>query len=228
MLYIAVAMILLGILCFIYVAIVSGEGNLPKSTFRREYLETLSHARPEKAPPEQEERLIRERDLRFSPPRTSSEQEKSERIFTRPVPIDETPDVVDSVKILGKDGEAVEPAPEEKLIVQGLVYLDTKGKLPLDQKDFLLRDIDADSFQEIRRIGEGALFEEGGKLVFRVKNLSYTFESRDLKQVIFYDEAVVFQPNRLDYPTVIFFTSESDTIKAFFAQAEEKTVQKVT
>jgi hypothetical protein len=66
------------------------------------------------------------------------------------------------------------------------------------------------------------LWEDSGRLIFKVKNLSYTYEPRDLKQVIFFDEAVVFLPSRNDIPAPIFFTESIDSLRAFFAQAESK------
>jgi hypothetical protein len=244
MLYIAIAMILVGVLCFVYVSMAPTTGasqtgrmdsqqNSHEPGRRRGKLseddlkESLYYARkrPGSIDNDMEERILHEREFSSaysaSNPQAFAPSHPSDNIvFTQPSPIDQKPEIVESVTILGSDGKNVEPAPEERLIVKGLLFLDSKGRLPLENRDFSSIDLSEDAFSDLRRIGEGALLEESGKLIFRVKNLSYTYEPRDLKQVVFYDEAVVFLPIRPDYSSVIFFTDGTDDIRAFFAQAE--------
>ncbi|MCC5813636.1 MAG: hypothetical protein JJT78_02690 [Leptospira sp.] len=232
-------MILVGVLCFVYVSMAPTEGasqpskmesrqNFQEPGRRRGKLseedlkESLYYARkrPGNIDSDMEERILHEREFSSSYPASTQSHPSDNIVFTQPSPIEQKPEIVESVTILGSDGKNVEPAPEERLIVKGLLFLDTKGRLPLENRDFSSIELTEDAFTDLRRIGEGALFEESGKLIFRVKNLSYTYEPRDLKQVVFYDEAVVFLPVRPDYSSVIFFTDNTDEIRAFFAQAE--------
>lgn len=245
MLYIAIVMILVGVLCFVYVSLAPApqavhppqagdsetydlgrrKGKLTESDLK----ESLYQSRNQNphSNKEREERILRERDFSHEPPPAwvdEGEAEFSEPnqnvAYTKPAPIQEDPpEIIESVTILGSNGENLEPAPEEKLIVKGLLFLDSKGKLPLDKQEFSALDLSEEAFQELRRIGEGGLLEESGKLIFRVKNISYTYEPRDLREVVFYDEAVVFLPTRNDYATVVFFTEGTEEIRAFFAQA---------
>lgn len=233
MLYIAIAMILVGVLCFVYVSFAPTDGASQVSHSPHNYSsqdpgkrrgriteedlkESLYQARNRTSSnPEREERILREREF-------STNHPSPEVLYTQASPIEEKPEIVESVTILGSDGKNVEPTPEERLIVKGLLFMDSKGKLPLENRDFSQIDLTADVFTDLRRIGEGALYEESGRLIFRVKNLSYTYEPRDLKQVVFYDEAVVFLPVRTDYSSVIFFTESTEEIRAFFAQAESR------
>jgi hypothetical protein len=232
MLYIAIAMILVGVLCFVYVSLApasSGKemdrNELPGSRRRTHPTETdlketlyNSRTRSPISDLEDEERILEER--RVTNP---TWQDTDSILYTRPVAkLEPQPEIVESSSVIGSDGEKLEPAPEERLLVQGLLFTDTKGKIPFDKKDLSALNLTEDLFRDLRRIGEGALWEDSGRLIFKVKNLSYTYEPRDLKQVIFFDEAVVFLPSRNDIPAPIFFTESIDSLRAFFAQAESK------
>ncbi|NCN08743.1 MAG: hypothetical protein GW938_02740 [Leptospira sp.] len=240
MLYIAFVMILVGVLCFLYVSFSSAEdskqgmnpnfaGNLESShvqpgrrrnlmaeSQKREVLmNTKDHSSVNQ---EMEARILAERS--FSQPR----YDETDVIYTNPVAEIKTtkPDVVESVEILGAQGQNLQPQPESRLSIQGLLFTDTKGKIPFEEKHFKELQFNESSFDDLKRIGEGVLNEENGRLIFQVKNQSFTYEPRDLKQIVFLDEAVVFLPSRNDIPSPVFFTESADELKAFFAQAEEK------
>lgn len=230
-------MILVGVLCFLYVSFSSSEGG--KSTIsnnanpsqnssipgRRRSGSLDSHSKDMYHPldskvvdPEMEERIRQERSF-FHPP----ESEMS-IIYTKPLeePSSQKPEVVESVEIISSPGTEFHPQPESKLMIQGLLYTDTKGKIPFDQKHLKEIPLSDSSFDDLKRIGEGTLNEENGRLIFQVKNQSFTYAPNDLKQIVFLDDAVVFLPSRTDLPSPVFFTDSADEIKAFFAQAGQK------
>lgn len=222
MLYIAIAMILVGVLCFVYVSMAPSSSPKTRSSAmppvgrETDYSETLAQARTRTYDPALEEKIYQDRKV--TQPRWEEPEPTS---FTKPVETPEPrPEIVESVSILGSEGEEWKPEPEEKFVVSGLLFTDSKGKIPFDQKDLSQLDLSEEIFQELRRVGEGSLFEDSGKLVFRVKNISYTYEPRDLKQIVFFDEAAVFLPSRPDLPAPIFFTESLDELKAFFAQSQ--------
>ena len=231
MLFIAVAMILIGILCFIYVSLAQGESNKAQvdrleSNFpgkRRAKMQesdlrhSLYNARGRGNLNDlDEDRILQERS--FTDPSNSDH----EVLYTKPV-MESTkrPDIVESVTVLDEECQKVNLEPESHFKVRGLLFMDMKGKIPYEKKDLKDLDLAEDCFQDLRRVGEGSMSDENGSMIFRVKNLMYTYEPRDLKQVVFFDEAVVFLPSRADLPAPVFFTDGTDEVRAFFAQAEK-------
>jgi hypothetical protein len=240
MLYIAFVMILVGVLCFLYVSFAGNEDskqgmhpnfagnmdgsqsqpgrrrNLMAESQKREILmNTKDHSSINQ---EMEARILAERS--FSQPK----YDEMDVIYTNPVSETQSskPEVVESVEILGSQGQNLQAQPESRLSIQGLLFTDVKGKIPFEEKHFKEMQFNESSFDDLKRIGEGVLNEENGRLIFQVKNQSFTYEPRDLRQIVFLDEAVVFLPSRNDLPSPVFFTDSADELKAFFAQAEEK------
>lgn len=221
MLYLAIALILVGILCFLYLSFTPSAtqenstplGSMRKPLSEQDYYESISYNKKMQNSRDIDEKIIRDRDI---PPQFN---QPKETIYTKPLVTEEKPEVVESVQVFGKDGQPVEEAPEERFIVHGTLYLDTKGKLSLGKENLTDQEWKEEYFLDFRRVGEGSLVEEGGKLSFRVKNLTYTLQASDMEQVAFYDEAIVFVPNRKDYATAVFFTKNIDQAKAFFMQA---------
>jgi hypothetical protein len=238
MLYIAIAMILVGILCFVYVSLAPrdpasyedmGSSFLPGKKRGRvtesDLKEALLHSRHRsRLSPEDWERVLRERS---APPGTGRDSQRSEDpsqvLYTTALDDGvDAPDVVGSVAIQNKEGESVIPEPEASFRIHGLLFTDHKGKIPFATQDLSDLELSPEMCAELRRMGEGTLSEQGGALVFQVKNLTLRYEPRDLKQIVFYDEAAVFLPGRPDLSAPIFFTDDLDELKAFFAQAESK------
>ena len=237
MLYLAFVMILVGVLCFLYVSFSSSEGG--KSTFsnnvnppqnssipgRRRATSLDTHPKDVYHPveakimdSEMEERIRQERSFFHAP-----ESEMS-IIYTKPLeePSSQKPDVVEAVEVVSSPGTEFHPQAESKLKIHGLLYTDSKGKIPFDQKHLKEIPLSDSFFDDLKRIGEGSLNEENGRLIFQVKNQSFTYEPNDLKQIVFLDDAVVFLPSRTDLPSPVFFTDSADELKAFFAQAGQK------
>ncbi|WCL50313.1 LIC_11490 family protein [Leptospira sp. GIMC2001] len=231
MLFIAIAMILIGILCFIYVSLAQGDSNKAQvdrleSNFpgkrRAKMQETdlrhsLYNARGRSQSNDlDDDRILHERSF------SDSNYSDPEVLYTKPVmETSKRPDIVDSVSVIDEAGSKVNLEPESHFKIRGLLFMDMKGKIPYEKKDLKDLDLSEDCFQDLRRVGEGAMSDENGSMIFRVKNLTYTYEPRDLKQVVFFDEAVVFLPSRPDLPAPVFFTDGTDEVRAFFAQAEK-------
>jgi len=197
MLFAAFAMILVGLLCFIYVSM----GTDRKPDYRNSgYQVHLPTPRPSDW--EREEQILRERAF-------ASRKDR--------------PSIVASSEVLEERNQTLKPIPEPEtssLQLQGILYLDYGGKLPFgrgEMKDTILLPEDVRS---LRRVGEAKLQDRGGSLEFHSGHAQFSFPSRDLDQVVLFREGVVLIPRDPSLPKPLFLTREVDEIKEFLSQAK--------
>ncbi|TGL55735.1 hypothetical protein EHQ59_02810 [Leptospira kemamanensis] len=212
MLFAAFAMILVGVLCFIYVALSPGK---PKQTaYQSRKPQTQGQFRMPQTPPvspQLDERIRRERSI------------PDDRHLSYTYPEEPTPSVVQKSEVLrpSESGNLEsEPLPpkESNFAIDGTLYLDHSGKLPFGEGSGDL-DLMEDGLRNFKRVGSGNLREENGRFLFHSGNVTYTYTPDELDQVVLHNQGIVFLLKDQKSPKPVFFTKEIDTFKEFLKQA---------
>ncbi|TGL10350.1 hypothetical protein EHQ96_12600 [Leptospira levettii] len=212
MLFAAFAMILVGVLCFIYVALSPGKSK--QTTYHpRKPLNQGQFRMPERpqVPPELDERIRRERTILEDRHLSFSKKEEH------------TPSVVEKSEVLrpndlgNLESEPI-PSKESLFEIEGTLYLDHSGKLSFGE-DSIDLDVMEDGLRNFKRVGNGNLREENGKFLFHSGNVTYTYTPEELDQVVLHNQGIVFILKEPKSPRPVFFTKEIDTFKEFLKQA---------
>lgn len=197
MLFAAFAMILVGVLCFLYVAL-SPQKSKP-TAYQSRKPQTQSQYRMPQGPsvsPQLDERIRKERAI------------SDDRHISYSLPEEVTPSVVQKSEVLlpTMDGslEQEPPAPKEsRFQIEGTLFLDYSGKLTFGEES---SDIDSmeDGLKNFKRIGSGSLREENGKFLFHSGNVTYTYTPDELEQVVLHNQGIVFLLKDTKAPKPVF------------------------
>lgn len=228
MLYAALAMILVGVLCFLYVSLSPNSakqniGSKRVATDRNPnfqgYGANFRHQPQSSVNPGLDERIRRDREI------TNVSPFFSEPNRQQVAPIIPPPSVVEKTSVL-KDSEAgfkeIPQAEEPKIHefqMEGTLYLDHSGKIPFGEKDLSISERSEEDLRNFKRVGSAKLKEEDGKFVFYSGNASYTYQSYELDQIVFYDQGVAFLLKDTRSPRPVYFTKGLDELKDFLYQA---------
>jgi len=212
MLFAAFAMILVGVLCFLYVAL-SPQKSKPMAYPPRKAQGSGQYRMPQgpSVSPQLDERIRKERAI------------SDDRHISYSLPEEVTPSVVQKSEILLPTGdgslEQEPPTPKEsRFQIEGTLFLDYSGKLTFGEES---SDIDSleDGLKNFKRIGSGSLREENGKFLFHSGNVTYTYTPEELEQVVLHNQGIVFLLKDTKAPKPVFFTKDIDTFKDFLKQA---------
>ncbi|TGN21031.1 LIC_11490 family protein [Leptospira idonii] len=230
MLYAAFAMILVGVLCFLYVSLSpkSQKNDQPFKRFGERqpaqgagYSASYRHNPNLSVSPQLDERIRREREIADRRP----VWEEPNLHYTKSAPVVEKPSVVEKASILQETKEGLSEVPDvvpptpSHFQMDGILYLDHSGKIPFGTKDLGDSESNEEDLRNFKRVGPALLKEEDGKFVFYSGNVSYTYGSDDLEQVVFYDQGIVFLLKDSKAPKPVYFTKEMDQFKEFLTQA---------
>ncbi|XDD45722.1 hypothetical protein AB3N60_13530 [Leptospira sp. WS39.C2] len=212
MLFAAFAMILVGVLCFIYVALSPGKSKQPTYQSRKPQSQgQFRMPQTPPVPPQLDERIRRERAI------------SEDRHLSYSYPEEQTPSVVQKSEVLRPNQtgnlETEPQAPKEShFTIDGTLYLDHSGKLSFGEGS---GDLDAmeDGLRNFKRIGSGNLSEDNGRFLFHSGNVTYTYTPDELDQVVLHNQGIVFLLKDQKSPRPVFFTKEIDTFKEFLKQA---------
>ncbi|MCZ8156504.1 MAG: hypothetical protein O9264_10325 [Leptospira sp.] len=228
MLYAAIAMIVVGILCFLYVSLSPNSSQSSTSPRRTSpernpsfqgYSANFRHNPQQAVSASLDERIRRDREIADNRPEW---REPTIRDLKPSVP---PPAIIEKTAVLKdmEDGfEEVSPVIEPKVHsfhMEGILYMDHSGKIPFGQKELLPNDSNDEVLRSFKRVGPAKLKEEDGKFVFYSGNASYTYMSYELEQVVFYDQGVAFVLKDPKTPRPVYFTKEMDELKEFLSQA---------
>ncbi|TGL29762.1 hypothetical protein EHQ52_17465 [Leptospira koniambonensis] len=230
MLYIALALILVGILCFIYVSFQPNskkefsagsfpKGNLPSarekkisdgslaSLKKQGRSETYSHMDQVFA----EERKIRPLSERQRMETREAEPEVSEEEFGTEI-WDETKrgEVLEMVT----EPERTQPRipKEEEWSMEGVLFLDLSGRLPYEA---LQEKIRPETLKGFRRMGKGSIREIPGGFTFQARNSEFSYKLNEVEKIVFYDQGFALLPLKREYPTPIFLTKDGEKFKSY-------------
>jgi len=221
-------MIFVGVLCFLYVSL---SPNSAKSlTGSRRPLQERSHSGSgysanfrhnptHSVSPQLDERIRRDREIADIRPQW---QEPSIN-YTKPIV--PPPSIVEKTAVLKDSEEGFSEVPPEiepkihSFHMEGVLYLDHSGKIPFGEKDLSETESTEETLRNFKRVGPAKLKEEDGKFVFYSGNASYTYQSYELDQVVFYDQGIVFLLKDTRAPRPVYFTKEMDELKDFLSQA---------
>ncbi len=228
MLYAAIAMIIVGVLCFLYVSLNPNSANVSAGTKRTVsergqagpgYSANFRHQPLSSVSPQLDERIRRDREIADTKPHW---QEPSINYTKQAVP---PPSIVEKTTILKDSEEGFEEVPPEvepkitSFHMEGILYLDHSGKIPFGEKDLSETESSEETLRNFKRVGPAKLKEEDGKFVFYSGNASYTYQSYELDQVVFYDQGIAFLLKDTRVPRPVYFTKEMDELKEFLSQA---------
>ncbi|WP_210415341.1 LIC_11490 family protein [Leptospira fluminis] len=238
MLYIALALILVGLLCFIYVSFLpSGkQGNPTPSPVRASY----SHPSDRKILKEAlvgtkknpQAESVSEYDRMFAenrkiPPSFPSshfqevrEEERMqeedrtwmEEIRSEPIRQEEQTIRTETVRAETPAHSDPEPSTQEWWSMEGVLFLDLSGKLPYEN---LKERIRPEQLKGFRRIGEGRVQEIQGGFCFHALNSEFKYRFDEVEKVVFYDEGFALLPSKREYPVPIFLTSDTEKFKSY-------------
>ncbi|GBF50771.1 hypothetical protein LPTSP4_22980 [Leptospira ryugenii] len=224
MLYAALAMILVGVLCFLYVSLSPNQGKPSLPTKRPQadrisYSSNFRHSPNPQVSPQIDERIRRDREIadihaHFSDP-------------NRPLAVEvPAPAVVEKSSVLVDSEAGFQEMKESPQILvhdfqmEGTLYMDHSGRIPFGEKDLSHTERREEELRNFKRVGQAKLREEEGKFVFYSGNVSFTYNAFEIDQIVFYQEAVVFLLKDTRAPKPIYFTDGMDELKDFLTQAE--------
>ncbi len=228
MLYAAFALIMVGVLCFVYVSLSSDrpakqERSAVNSRRGREeegsaYTKAYRMPSTNSASPWMDDRIRREREFSNGDHPFSSSSFLAQSHSKRPA-------VVEQTAVLEPTPQGFQTIPEipeveAELNLSGTLYLDQSGKLPFGKTDLKDVQLTEEDVRNFRRVGPAELNEENGKLVFHSKNTSFTYPAKDIDQVVFYHQGFVLIPRESQAPRPVFFTKDLDSMKEFLSQVK--------
>lgn len=228
MLYIALALILVGILCFIYVSFQpnskkefsAGSGTFPPARDKKISQGSLASLKKQGRSEIYsqmditfaEERKIRplsERqrmESQRSEPEVSEEEESGTEIW------DETKrgEILEMVT----EPERVQPRipKEEEWSMEGVLFLDLSGRLPYEA---LQEKIRPETLKGFRRMGKGSIREIPGGFTFQARNSEFSYKLNEVEKIVFYDQGFALLPLKREYPTPIFLTKDGEKFKSY-------------
>lgn len=231
MLYIALALILVGILCFIYVSFqpnskkeFSGgqysKGNLPPAREKKISQGSLASLKKQGRPESYsqmdsafaEERKIRPLSERQRMEAREAESEVSDQEEFGTEIWDETKrgEVLEMVT----EPERTQPRipKEEEWSMEGVLFLDLSGRLPYEA---LQEKIRPETLKGFRRMGKGSIREVPGGFTFHARNSEFSYKLNEVEKIVFYDQGFALLPLKREYPTPIFLTKDGEKFKSY-------------
>ncbi len=206
MLFAAFAMILVGVLCFLYVSLAPNQTKPERQRDRQ--TGSFRYSPPPTVSPQIEERIRREREISSSRESHFSEEPKA-------------PSVVEKTEVLTQTPSGLEKEPEipeVRFEISGILYMDHSGKIEFGKTESVLDGDSDENYRNFKRVGEGSLVESSGKFVFHSGNVSYTYLADELDQVVLHNQGIVFLLKSGKLPRPVFFTEEIDSFKEFLSQ----------
>lgn len=227
MLYFAITLVMIGILCLIYVSLNTGSSNKTEPQKHREYptlKESLFNAKyPEFKTDLYDERIRNERQHFYqeSPetkPLPEAPVPKEEKDLQRQksflVKEPERPELIESTEILSNEVESAKIEIEFNL--EGTLYLDRGRKIPLADIKLKERPL-VDEFAGFSRMGHGLMTEDKGIFYFHAGNAVYSYAVNDLEQIVFYNQGFALIPLNKNLPAPLFLTDAVDEMKEFLS-----------
>ncbi|EQA46824.1 hypothetical protein LEP1GSC050_1113 [Leptospira broomii serovar Hurstbridge str. 5399] len=233
MLYIALALVLVGLLCFIYVSfqpgfknrtVPSGSARMPNPIPRDRKIVTeavTSAKKPVRTESSSHLDRVFAEERKIRPVTHASERREEsnmipeeevweEEIKTEPIPREESlrqreqpPEETVEIGIESR---------EEEWSMEGILFLDLSGKLPYEG---LKQKIRPEQLKGFRRIGKGRVREIPGGFAFHALNSEFSYKLDEVEKVIFYDEGFALLPAKREFPTPIFLTKETERFKNY-------------
>ncbi|WP_210413083.1 LIC_11490 family protein [Leptospira semungkisensis] len=233
MLYIALALILVGILCFIYVSFQPNSKTEPSSggfsrsnsisnrekKISQDALASMKKPSRTETYAQMDLAFAEERKIRPSFPRQEEEtflqgsemyeKTSSEEIVTRPWEEEPKP----QVREVHTQPEEIHSAPKEaEWSMEGILFLDLSGRLPYES---LKEKLKPESLKGFRRMGKGSIREIPGGFRFQASNSEFSYKLSEVEKIVFYDEGFALLPLKREYPTPVFLTKDSEKFKAY-------------
>ncbi|TGL46414.1 hypothetical protein EHQ61_16825 [Leptospira wolffii] len=230
MLYIALALILVGILCFIYVSFQAGpktesggtgfaRGNGSSYPQRerkhsQEALASLRKTNRSESHSQMDQVFAEERKILVGSSKTRLEfpeepEETMEEIVTHPLSEHEE----DRNRKEIKEEVVMQETPkEEEWSMEGILFLDLSGRLPYES---LQERIRPENLKGFRRMGKGRIREIPGGFSFLAKNSEFSYKLDEVEKIVFYDQGFALLPLKREYPTPVFLTQETEKFKTY-------------
>ena len=194
MLYFAILLVVIGVLCLIYVSFQQGPVQSPVKPGLKDSLFNVKY--PEKHTDQYDERIRTERQF---------------IVAEKPEEIDEPPQIVDSVE--EPAGEKAEHF-EVEFTIEGTLYLDRGRKIPFaDSK--LKQKMLVDELAGLTRESHGIMTEDRGVFHFRTGNSVHSYTVNELEQIVFFDQGFVLIPFDSSLAAPLFLTESVSDLKDF-------------
>ncbi|ASV10646.1 LIC_11490 family protein [Leptospira santarosai] len=248
MLFIAIALILVGLLCFIYVSLNPNSGERSKfrfqSNIRRENSETENPSKygfdprteilaaSKRAPNlEQIEKQKHLEDL-FVEGRKIPKQGLQPKMSSPTEFFDESEElpsrsgievVEESPKFsfVSEEKSKEEEVKEIRFEIDGILYLDQNRELLYEKLSDKKEELTPDKLKSLKRIGPGKLSESKDFLSFEALNSSYKYFFSEIEKILFFDEGIVLISSQSNYPIPVFFTKETNRLKSYLESSSQ-------
>ncbi|EKO51186.1 LIC_11490 family protein [Leptospira kirschneri] len=241
MLLIAITLVLVGLLCFIYVSLnpstdrekSSFQSNVRKGNYQNESGPNLRRgaeilAASKKTPSwEQiekqkhleslfvEERKIPKKNqvLESSPPESIYEEVTEEKSGIEVLE--------ESIPQEREQKLQEEEIREVRFEIEGILYLDQNREFPFEKLADKKESLTPDKWKGLKRIGPGKLNEGRDSFSFEALNSSYKYSFSEIEKILFFDEGIVLIPSKTDYPVPLFFTKETSHLKSYLESSSQ-------
>jgi hypothetical protein len=147
-----------------------------------------------KDPPDWEERMIREREIR-----------KPKKLVSSIEPVH--PSMVPETS-----------STTVEFSLDGILFLDHDKQFPFNDPKFQKETFSPEMYSGLKRIGPASLKEENGEFVFTVENSKYFYDPKKIDQILFFDNCTIFVPRESKVSTALFFTKDVALLKEFLRQ----------
>ncbi|PJZ25153.1 hypothetical protein CH352_11375 [Leptospira hartskeerlii] len=231
MLYIALALILVGILCFIYVSFQPNSkkefsaSSFPKGNIAPAREKKISQESLASLKKQGRSEIYSQMDIAFAEERKIRPLSERQRMESR-----ETESEVSDPEEFGteiwdetKRGEVLEMVTEperaqpripkeEEWSMEGVLFLDLSGRLPYEA---LQEKIRPETLKGFRRMGKGSIREIPGGFTFQARNSEFSYKLNEVEKIVFYDQGFALLPLKREYPTPIFLTKDGEKFKSY-------------
>ncbi|TQE65650.1 LIC_11490 family protein [Leptospira noguchii] len=104
---------------------------------------------------------------------------------------------------------------EVRFEIEGILYLDQNREFPFEKLADKKENLTPDKWKGLKRIGPGKLNESRDSFSFEALNSSYKYSFSEIEKILFFDEGIVLIPSKTNYPVPLFFTKETSHLKSY-------------
>ncbi|KLO75717.1 LIC_11490 family protein [Leptospira interrogans] len=242
MLLIAITLVLVGLLCFIYVSLnpstdrerLGFKSNVRKGNYQNESGPNLRRgaeilAASKKTPSwEQIEKQKHLENLFVEGRRIPKKNQVLESSPSESFYEEITEEITEEKSSHSGIEVLEEPTPQEteqkfqeeeirevRFEIEGILYLDQNRELPFEKLADKKENLTPDKWKGLKRIGPGKLNEGRDSFYFEALNSSYKYSFSEIEKILFFDEGIVLIPSKTNYPIPLFFTKETSHLKSY-------------
>ncbi|EMJ93142.1 LIC_11490 family protein [Leptospira alstonii] len=247
MLFIAIALILVGLLCFIYVSLNpnsfsdggrfgdSRKGNSENKSIKGAEILAASKRVPSLEQIEKQKHLenLFVEGRKIPQQNKAAQSSPSESLYENVSLVEEEADEMEvsspsgtlkessKFSFVEEQKQKEEEVREIRFEIDGILYLDQSRELPFEKLANKKEELTPDKLKSLKRIGPGKLIESRDSLSFEALNSSYRYAFSEIEKILFFDEGIVLISSKPNYPVPVFFTKETSHLKSYLESSSQ-------